>query len=99
MTNPPAAETDAVLAFMRGRRGQVLSTAIEQVSTSSLGDLPAAVHAALGNVGSYQLDGAYAALTDLSLVVNDPASSPDRIESSRSDAIAALHALESEVDT
>ena len=99
MTNRPAAETDAVLAFMRERRAQVLSTAIDQVASSSLTDLPAAVHAALGNVGSYQLDAAYAALTDLSLVTSDPASSSDRIETTRAATVTALRALETEVGT
>jgi hypothetical protein len=82
------------MAFMRDRRSQVLAAAIDQIADSSPAELPAVVHAALGNVGSYQLDAAYAVITDLSAVVRDPAAGPEQVESARSSAVAALRPLQ-----
>jgi len=85
------------MAFIRQRRAQVLADAIEQLSQCSLPELPAALHAARGNVGSYQLDEALAALTDLTEVVNDPASPSALVESTRAQVVASLRAMDTEV--
>ena len=86
------------MAFIRGRRAQVLSDAIAQLSTSALGDLPSVVHATLGNVGSYQLDSAYAAITDLAAVLNDPHAGPEQAEARRTSTLAILRGLEADED-
>lgn len=85
------------MAFMRERRARVLSDAIDQLAGSSPADLPGVVHAALGNVGSYQLDAAYAVITELSAVVRDPAALPEQVEAARSSAVAALRPLQADV--
>lgn len=85
------------MAFIRERQAQVLSDAIGQLSQCSVADLPSVVHAACGNVGSYQLDEAFAELTDLARVVNDPASPPDLIESTRARVVASLKSRDMEV--
>ncbi|MBI1352511.1 MAG: hypothetical protein GC156_15525 [Actinomycetales bacterium] len=93
MTEAP--ESAAVMAFIRERQPEVLAEAVRQLSGCSLQQLPEVAHAVSGNVGSYQLPEAHAAVMELRRVLGDPASTAADVEAARSLTLSVLRASES----
>lgn len=90
-------ESDAVLAFIRERQVEVLSRAIAEIEQSSEDDLTAAVHAAKGTVGSYQLDDAFAVIARLWEVVSDPTADGAARLAARSSSVIELRDIEKSI--
>lgn len=86
-------ESQAVLAFIRERQAGVLRDAISALESSSPDDLRGVVHSVLGTLGSYGLDSAHACISELSVLLADPATTPAAAEQARSTAVDALKAV------
>jgi hypothetical protein len=101
VSHPPdvEAESDAVLAFIRGQQAGVLDNAIGQLAACAPEDLPAVVHAIHGTLGSYRLDDAHQAVASLSTTLHAPDSSPADIEEARLSTVDTLRRLATEVST
>ena len=92
MTNAP--ESDAVMAFIRERQGDVLAEAIRQLSSCPREERAAVAHAVSGSLGSYQLDEAYTRVMALRAVLDDPSAPPTDVDREWEAAIDALRTLE-----
>lgn len=92
MTETPdiAAESDAVMAFIRENQASVLRDSIAALEASSLDDLPRTVHAIHGSLGSYQLHSAHEHIAALARLLADPTTSPDAAHAARMATVAAL---------
>jgi hypothetical protein len=88
-----AGESEAVLAFIRERQAGVLRDAISSLETSSPDDLRGVVHSVHGTLGSYGLHSAHACITELSLVLADPATTATAAEQARAAAVETLRAV------
>ena len=86
-----------MLAFIRERQSDVLAEAIDSLTTSTHDDLPQVIHAAYGTVGSYRLDAAHAAISDLAAIVSDPQSTGADIEAARVVTVDALRRIGDEL--
>lgn len=85
-----------MLAFIRDHQWQVLAEVIGRLSTCTLGELPATAHAVAGSLGSYQLDAAFARVTALRSVLDDPASTEGDIAAARAAAVEGLRELQTD---
>lgn len=85
-----AAESDAVLAFIRDRQGQVLADGIRQLTGCPPDELADVAHAVSGALGSYQLAEAYDAVMRLRSVLDDPGSSQADIALARESTLTDL---------
>ncbi len=83
------------MAFIRERQPEVLAEAVRQLSTCSREELPAVAHAISGNLGSYQLLPAHAAVTSLREVLADPSAAPTDVDEAWSRTLESLRAQES----
>lgn len=92
MTNAP--ESDAVLAFIRERQGDVLAEAIRQLSSCPREERAAVAHAVSGSLGSYQLDEAYTRVMALRAVLDDPSAASTDVDGEWEAALDALRTLE-----
>lgn len=92
MTNAP--ESAAVLAFIRERQGEVLAEAIRQMTSCSSEERAAVAHAVSGSLGSYQLDEAYARVTALRAVLDDPSAASTDVDREWDATVDALRTLE-----
>ena len=92
MTNAP--ESDAVLAFIRERQGDVLAEAVRQLSSCPREERAAVAHAVSGSLGSYQLDEAYTRVMALRAVLDDPSAASTDVDSEWEATVDALRTLE-----
>ena len=92
MTNAP--ESDAVLAFIRERQGDVLAEAVRQLSTCSKEDRGAVAHAVSGSLGSYQLEDAYSRVMALRALLEDESATPADVDGEWEATVDALRAME-----
>lgn len=94
MTETPgvAAESDAVMAFIRANQASVLRDSIVSLEASSLEDLPRTVHGIHGSLGSYQLHAAHEDIAALARLLADPATSPEAARAGQRQTVAALRA-------
>lgn len=92
MTDTPdvAAESDAVMAFIRENQGSVLRESITSLESSSLEDLPRTVHMIHGSLGSYQLHAAHEHIAALATLLADPATTPEAAHAAQLATVAAL---------
>ena len=92
MTETPdlAAESDAVMAFIRENQASVLRESIVSLEASSLEDLPRTVHTIHGSLGSYQLYSAHEHIAALAKGLADPATTPEAARIARLDTVSAL---------
>lgn len=97
MTETPdlAAESDAVMAFIRENQASVLRESIVSLEASSQEDLPRTVHAIHGSLGSYQLYSAHEHIAALASVLADPTTTP---EAARIACLGTVSALRLDLD-
>lgn len=94
-----ADESDAVLAFIRERQGDILAEAIASLESCSTDRLPAVVHAIHGTLGSYQLTEAHEAISALAHTLADPDTTSAQASTARDETVAALRELTTDAPT
>ena len=89
-----AAESAAVLAFIRERQAPVLADAIAHLADCPDEDLADVAHAVSGALGSYQLTEAYEAVMRLRRTLSDPDVTPPAVATERASTVAELRRLQ-----
>jgi hypothetical protein len=89
-----APESDAVLAFIRERQGEVLAEAVRQMAACSPDDRAAVAHAVSGSLGSYQLTDAYEQVMAVRAMLEDDTASPTDVDGAWEAAVDALRTME-----
>ena len=92
MTDAP--ESEAVLAFIRERQGEVLAEAVRQMASCSTEDRAAVAHAVSGSLGSYQLTDAYDRVMALRAILEDDAAPPTDVDGAWEATVDALRTME-----
>lgn len=92
MTDAP--ESDAVLAFIRERQGEVLAEAVRQMATCSTEERAAVAHAVSGSLGSYQLTDAYDRVMAVRAMLEDDTASSTDVDGAWEAAVDTLRTME-----